>query len=317
MMRLFFLVTIVCLISTAVKAKDFETLKQEVIKYAQTQPEQAYGVKKAEALATFVDDVHTYRTAQDDIATLKDVSTAILKIQEIEKHTVSAEELDADTLSALEIRAAVQALEEELKIWEKSLKTLLGIGERFGVSKNEDLDKIYALAEVPDYIASVPRDYLLFRTRDVIDEANAGRLKTAADTQGRIRGLIEEQEMKFDLSMMGQPHEIRMHAAAMDNAGFFAFLDTSYRQAKKLYTLSSKYKRKFDASKASETLREIANAKEERQKIEQDTQLQAVCGSSFNGIDTDFVKLQKINEWAASVRKRYTAGDEFTRSVRQ
>ncbi|MCB9964493.1 MAG: hypothetical protein H6855_00215 [Rhodospirillales bacterium] len=42
MMRLFFLVTIVCLISTAVKAKDFETLKQEVIKYAQTQPEQAY-----------------------------------------------------------------------------------------------------------------------------------------------------------------------------------------------------------------------------------------------------------------------------------
>lgn len=41
-MRLFFLITIVCLISIAVKAKDFETLEQEVIKFSQTQPEQAY-----------------------------------------------------------------------------------------------------------------------------------------------------------------------------------------------------------------------------------------------------------------------------------
>lgn len=274
-------------------------------------------IDKAQALAEFVSGIHTYRLAQEEIKTFKDIANCILQIKEIEKQALKAKELDADTMSALDIRAEVKALEEELKLWEKSLKTLLGIGERFGVSKNENLDKIYALAEVPDYIASVPRDYLLFRTGDIIDEKNAGRLKTAADTQKRIRSLIEDQEIKFDLSMMGQPHEIRRHAAALDNAGFFAFFDSSFRQAKKVYTLASKHKRKFSAGKASTTLREIAETKEERQKIEHDMQLQAVCGGSFNGLETDFEKLQKINEWAASVRKRYAAGDEFTRSVRK
>lgn len=274
-------------------------------------------INKAEALASFVEDIHAYRQAQEEITTLKDISDSILHLKEIERHAMTAKELDADDMTALDIRAKAKALKEEYNLWNKNLETLLGIGEHFGISKNEDIDKIYALAEVPDYIASVPRDYLLFRTRGIIDETNSGRLKKAADTQRRIRSLIEDQEMKFDLSMMGPPHEIRVHAAALDNAGFFAFLDSSYRQAKKLYTLSSKHKRKFKADKASATLRAIAETKEEHQKIEQDTQLQAICGSFYNGFDTDFEKLQKINEWARSVRKRYTAANEFTRNVRQ
>lgn len=273
--------------------------------------------KTASALASFVEKIHVYRTAQKEIQSLKNVSGAIDEIKEIEKHVLSAQSIGADRINALELRAQIQDLEEELKLWDRNLKTLLNIGERFGISKNEDLDKIYALAEVPDYISSVPRDYLLFRTSDIIDETNAPRLKTAAATQARIQSSLEDQEAHYDLSMMGQPHEIRMHAAALGNAGLFAVFDSSYRQAKKLVKLASKHKAKFDADKAAHTLRSIADNKEEKEKIELDGRLQAICGSSFNGIQTDFKKLQQINEWASSVRQRYASGDEFSRSVRQ
>lgn len=272
---------------------------------------------KAAALAAFVERIHVYRSALEEIKSLQTVSEAIGNIKEIEKHALAAKDIDADNLTALDIRAQVKDLEEELTLWDKNLKTLLNIGERFGVSKNEDLDKIYALAEVPDYIASVPRDYLLFRTNDIIDETNAPRLKTAADTKERIQSSLEDQEKNYDLSMMGQPHEIRMHAAALGNAGFFALFDSSYRHAKKVITLASKQKMKFDPENAADILRSIADNKEEKEKIEQDNQLQSICGSSFNGIQTDFKKLQEINEWAANVRKRFASGDEFSRSVRQ
>lgn len=273
--------------------------------------------KTAAALASFVEQIHVYRTAQKEIQSLQNISEAIDAIKQMEKQVLSAQDIEADHLTVLELRAQVKDLEEELKLWDKNLKTLLSIGERFGLSKNEDLDKIYALAEVPDYISSVSRDYLLFRTNDVIDETNAPRLKAAAETQERIQSSLENQEAQYDLSMMGQPHEIRMHAAALGNAGFFAIFDSSYRQAKKLVTLASKHKSKFSADTVASTLRSIADNKEEKEKIEQDGQLQAICGSSFNGMQTDFKKLQQINEWASSVRQRYASGDEFSRNVRQ
>ena len=272
---------------------------------------------KAAALVEFVKRIHVYRSALEEIKSLQTVSEAIDNIKEIEKHVLTAKDIEADNLTALAIRAQVKNLEEELTLWDKNLKTLLNIGKRFGVSKNEDFDKIYALTEVPDYIASVPRDYLLFRTNDIIDETNAPRLKTAADNKERIQSSLEDQEANYDLSMMGQPHEIRMHAAALGNAGFFALFDSSYRHAKKIVTLASKQKTKFDPEKAADILRSIADNKEEKEKIEQDNQLQSICGSSFNGIQTDFKKLQEINEWAANVRKRFASGDEFSRSVRQ
>ena len=273
--------------------------------------------EKAAALAIFVDRIHVYRSALKEIQSMQNVFVAIEDIQEIEKHTLVAKEIDAHNMTALDIWAHVKSLEEELKLWDRNLKTLLEIGKGFGISRNEDLDKIYALAEVPDYIASVPRDYLLFRTNNIIDETNAPRLKAAAETQKCIQESLKDQEEHYDLSMMGAPNEIRMYAAVLDNAGFFAILDSSYRQAKKVITLASKQKVKFDRGQSANTLRAIADNKEEMEKIEQDDQLQLICGASFNGIRTDFNKLQQINEWAADVRKRYVAGNEFSRNVRQ
>ena len=275
------------------------------------------GKEKAASLAAFVERIHVYRSALKEIQSMRNMSAAIDNINEIEAHTLAAKEIEADNMTALNIQAHVKNLEEELRLWNKNLKTLLSIGERFGVSKNENLDKIYAIAEVPDYIASVPRDYLLFRTNDIIDETNAPRLKAAADTQEHIQASLDAQEQLYDLSIMGKPNEIRIHAAALDNAGFFAFLDSSYRQAKKLIKLASRQKTRFDPEKSARVLRAISDNKEEKEKIEQDIKLQKICGSSFNGFQTDFKKLLQINEWASSVRKRYLSGDEFSRNVRQ
>ncbi len=273
--------------------------------------------KKAAALVAFVEHIHGYSSASKEIQSVKNVSAAIDTLQEIEALTLAAKEMKLHHKTALDIRDDAKDVEEELKLWDKNFKKLQSIGARFGVSKNEALSKVYALAEVPDYIASVPRDSLRFRTRALLDETNAPRLKAAADTQERVQANLKDQEQHIDLSMMGQPHGIRMHAAVLENAGFFAILDSSYRQSKKIVKLASKHKAKFSPKKSARTLRAIADNKEAKEKIEQDGRLKAICGASFNGLQTDFRKLQKMSEWAARVRKHYTSGNEFSRNIRQ
>ena len=274
------------------------------------------GKEKAAALTAFVEHVRDYRAELKKIQSMQNPSAAIDNLKEIENDRLAAEEMKADTMTALDMRAHVKDWEEELKLWDKNLERLLPIGAKFGVSKNDDLDKIYALAEVPDDIASVPPEYLRSRTDAIMDEVNAMRLKAAADTQERIRASLEDQEEHYDLSMMGQPREIRMHAAALDHAGWFPIFKSSYRQAKKVIRLASKQKTTFNPEQSAITLRAIADNKEEKEKIDQDNQLRTICGSLFKGIRTDFKMLQGINEWASRIRQRYASGDEFSREVR-
>ena len=273
--------------------------------------------RKAAALVAFVAHIHVYRSASKEVQAIKNVSTAIETLQEIEVLTLAAQEMKVHHKTALDIRDDVKDVEEELKLWDKNFKKLLSIGARFGVSKSEAMDTIYALAEVPDYIASVPYDSLRFRTRAILDEIHAPRLKAAAEAQARLQTSLEAQAQHIDLSMMGKPHELRMHAAVLENAGLFAILSSSYRRAKNTVKLASKPKAKFGSKKSARMLRAIADNKEEKEKIEQDGQLKTICGTSFDGLQTDFRGLQKMNEWAARVRKHYASGNEFSRNIRQ
>lgn len=265
----------------------------------------------------FVDNVHAYKMALQEITAIRDISTHVNEISDIESAIFSSQQLDIQDYAAPEIKKAAKELEEELKLWEKNLKTLFEIGKAFGLSKNEDFGKVSDLAEVPEYIASVPREHLLYRTKELIDETNAERLKIASATQEKFRDSLRTMEEQYDLSLLGAPHEIRTDAAIIEGAGFFSIFDPAYRKARRVYKLACKYKTKFNPEKSATAFREIATLKEHRQQIEQDMQLQTICGSNFNGIDTDFEKLQCINEWAIEVRKRYAGPGEFSRNVRQ
>jgi hypothetical protein len=273
--------------------------------------------EKASALVNYVERIRVYRSASNKIRSIHNVAEAINNLKNIEADITTAKKIRAEKMTALDIREHINDLCEELALWIEHLETLRKIGRRFGLSQKEDLNNIYALAEVPGYIASVPRDYLLFRTNDIIDETNVPRLKAAADTQEHIQTSLEDLEQRYDLSMMGKPHEIRMHAAALSNAGFFAIFDSSYRQAKKVVKLASRQKARFHPERSADILRTIADNQERKEKIEQDNQLQTICGRLFNGIQTDFRKLQQINEWAANIRKRYASGNQFSRSIGQ
>lgn len=271
----------------------------------------------AEAMIVFVEEVHAYISAQEEIHSLNDIMMAISQLSEIEKQAKISKELDAETLKPLDIKFKIKELEEELKLLDKAPKLLLEIGKRFGFLENDNLDKIFVLMELPDYIASIPRDSLLLRTEKIIDESNAERLKAATETQMHIRDMTDEQEKIFDLSLMGEPNEIRLQAATLSNSGFFSLFNSSYRKAKKDYIFASKYKSKFIPIKAADILRNIASIKDQSQQIEDNSQLKAICELRFDGINTDFLKLQEINNWAVEVRNQFATGDIFTRNIRQ
>ncbi|MDR2598257.1 MAG: DUF4011 domain-containing protein [Holosporales bacterium] len=266
-----------------------------------------------DALLKFVENIQIYRSAQKEIRTLKDISASTALISDIEAQIMSAEELKCDSLAVSGIELQIRNLKEELELCDK----LLEIGKRFGISKNDDVEKVHILMEILDCVTSVPRTYLITKTEDIMEEINTERLKNAAGIQKRVRDFIDEHKANYDFSIMGQPQEIRSHIIALTNAGLFALLTPAYQKAKKFLAAASKCKTKFNVHAAVEILREIADIKEEQQKIERDVQLQMICGSSFNGIDTDFEKLIKINKWATGIRERYAAKDEFARNICQ
>lgn len=272
---------------------------------------------QAANLVAFVESVHRYRSSLEEVKSLKDPISTLCRLETIEIQAEAAKQLGAEHSPAEEIKKTIRSIEDDLVQWSRYSERLLSLGGRFGVSDDDEIDKICKLAGISEYIASIPREYLLHRNKAVVNEANAALLKNAFEAKKRVDQVLAEQETNFDLALFGPANEIRIHAASLENSGFFSFLDPAFRRAKKLFNLASKHKKKFVPSDAAGSLRIVAEVFEERRQIDGDVQLQALFGSQFAGVKTDFEKFSKVNDWAAAVRKRYAAGDEFARTVRQ
>ncbi|HRC27592.1 MAG TPA: hypothetical protein PKX87_09205, partial [Alphaproteobacteria bacterium] len=187
-------------------------------------------VPVAKGFLQFSDDAREYREARERITAIRDIDAHINEIAEIEAAIFASQCLRAQNLTAAEIKKEIGALQEELKLWERNLKALFEIGRAFGFSKDDDLQKTADLAAMPEYIASIPREYLLHRTKEVLEETNAERLKSAHDTQGKVRESLKTMEEQYDFSLLGAPHEIRTDAAIIEGAGFFSIFDPAYRK---------------------------------------------------------------------------------------
>jgi len=271
----------------------------------------------AKVFIEFMDNINAYKTAVKKIVAIKGVPAHTNEVDEIKSSIAISQKLNVQNHTVTKIGNVVQELKGELALWARSLKSIIKIGQIFGLSKKENIGNIFDLLEVPGYIVAIPREYLLHRTKEIIDESNSEHLKLAHETKNNIQRLLQEIEERFDLSLLGDPHEIRSDAAIIEHAGFFSIFDSSYRKAKRAYKLACRNKSKFSPELAVSVFKEVASVKDMQQQIEQDTQLKKICGSNFNGINTDFEKILRINEWAVGVRKRYTGLDDFSRNVRQ
>jgi very-short-patch-repair endonuclease/DNA polymerase III delta prime subunit len=263
----------------------------------------------SEALIAFVKNIKIYKSALEKISISKNVPVTAEKTFQIKNQALAVQELKVEKFTLLNIKQQIQKWKEELKL----CKRLLKIGECFGLSQNEDIGKIRLLINVTSCIASIPRESLLFRNENVLNEINSLHLRNAVNVQKDIR----EYEVNYDLSIVEHPQEIRTYANTLCNAGFFSCLSSQYHRSKKVFLTILKHETEFDASNAAKILLKIADLKEKSQKIKQDSQLQAICGSFFNGIDTDFEELLKINKWAGYVRKHCASENEFARNIRQ
>ncbi len=264
----------------------------------------------------FSNAIKEHNKAVAELEALSKVPMDNAQLHELEELIVMSNKLGLTEKSVLDIQSTISELKEVKDFLEQSVTYLNDAGKSFGVSQKDTLDKIIDFSEIPEIIASVPRDYLLHRNKDVIDESNAYVLQTARDTQKQVQTSIETIESKVDISLLGEPNEIRIHAAVIENAGFFSFLDPSYRRAKKVLKLAHKTKFQFNKANSVAQLRAIATVKDNLKKIENDVHLKNVCGINFKGIDTDFEKLFTVNNWAIGVRNRFSGPKELSRNIR-
>lgn len=264
----------------------------------------------------FVNAVKTLNEILPDIEAVRDVLTNIEHIDELKSLVSEAKIQNVQEDSFSTLRSKIADLIELKKFLLGNLKLLQDAGQNLGISLEDTFDKVFDFIEVPGYVASVPREYLLHRNKEVLDETNTERLKSAYETQVNVRNSLRNLEHKIDLKLLGDPHEIRTFATIIESAGFFSFFDANYRKAKRAYKLAHKIKVQFNKSHCVATFKEIATTKENWLKIENDVHLKNICGINYRGLETDFEKLTKINEWAIEVKNRFSSPKAFTRNIR-
>ncbi|CAK8162299.1 hypothetical protein CAXC1_110007 [Candidatus Xenohaliotis californiensis] len=98
--------------------------------------------EKADAFVLFIEQIHKYRLRLEKIQYIQNASTIVNNTQEIERDILAAKENEVDNMITLDMQKHVNDLEGGLKLWDNNLKSLLDIGEWFGLLKNEGMDKI-------------------------------------------------------------------------------------------------------------------------------------------------------------------------------
>lgn len=274
-------------------------------------------VAAAAAFVEFLDDVRSYKVAVDDITSVKDIQTHVNEFESIKSAVNVSQNIAVQHCTVAELQEIIKELEDKLDLFEINLENILEVGRIFGVDDSAGLGRVADLSEMSRYIRAVPREHLFHRTKEIINESSAGKLTAAYNIQKSSREAFQRLDVVCNLSLLTNPHEILKAAAIIEAAGLFRIFDPAYRKVKRDFKLACKNKAAFDRKKAAAIFREVAEVKTSIQQVDQDVQLKNICGSLFDGINTDFEKLININSWATSVRERFSGPSEFARNVRQ
>ncbi len=168
-------------------------------------------------------------------------------------------------------------------------------------------------------LASIDRRLLLLRTQQLIDERSAEDLERGRrkrDELAKRKGTIE-QNMRVPITDESASNEMRLHATALRRKGLFSGFTSDVRRAKRYYRDLQVRRGSTSREQMAKRLEDAAQLVDEIQNVQADTMLKEICGSRFNGLETDFETLIQVNEFASSVKQDIAGLDRESRTVRK
>jgi hypothetical protein len=175
-------------------------------------------------------------------------------------------------------------------------KILQNIGEFTKIFPPARFTQIRALRNAYQLVNSASQELLSIRNEFTSIPAKIFTLKTICRDGKALK--IQSQELASILSSTTNIDEsvVASHISILETSGFFAFLSSRYRIAKRFYLARSKTQ-SFDKKQAIADLHILADFLHKENQLKSNPHVQELFGAYFKGIDTDFDLFAKLAEY--------------------
>ncbi len=273
-------------------------------------------LQQAKQLAGYIDSNVTYNENIQKISSV-DISQEI-HFWEAKKQLNIASDYGLEPYSDLaDISNIIAGNKNTIKLWQDCLEKLTNINNIFGISEKIELGNFKKILKMMDYISEIPRSYLLNRREEILKEENSEYLEKSLQHQKEIKNKLQHLEEVYDFSSFPSVNELKIYATALDYGHFFSFIiDSTYKKAKKLHQIVHRQKSPYNKESWVAALKEVAELKEQQEKIQKDERLALICGDLFMKDQTDLEQIVQINRWACGLRRKFTTADSLSIRIR-
>ncbi len=250
---------------------------------------------------------------------IKDPISCLNNSGDISNLCREAKLLRVDDKTVQNLEELIQRQSKQINQWDKIVDSFNKIAQKIlGSSEIKlSLPNFRLVLKAVELLSGIERDILFLRHEEAIKEANRAVITDAINQQEALKKQERDLEEIFDLKYSVSASETSEAIYELSTVNIFSFFMPKYYKARKLFKVIALSPTKIPSREMAVHLRVLNSYKEQRHAFEQDVRYQQVAGVSFNGLQTDFEGLVKINNWAISVRREFNALDEIEDRIKK
>jgi transcription elongation GreA/GreB family factor len=243
---------------------------------------------------------------------IKDPAYCLNSFSDISKLCSEARLLGIENNTAQDIDELIRKQDKQISQWDKTVGSFNNIALKvFGSSEGElKMDTLRLLFKVFKFLSEVERDVLFLRHDEAIKESNKPLIENGISHQKDLNDQEKSLAGVCDLNYSFSENELNEAIYELSTVNFFSFLMPKYYRARKIFRSISLSSTKLSSREMAIRLKELTSFKKRKVAFEQDIRYQQLAGVSFDGLQTNFEGLKKINAWAIKVRKEFNGLDE-------
>lgn len=197
-----------------------------------------------------------------------------------------------------EIEQDLSALRGHINDIEKAHETLTKCAQETGQAFDGTTTSVSELICVSTVASRAPEELLSYRKKQFEHPRHPEVLKKAKDDHGREALGRRELGDSYFLDALPGTDELKWAARVFrEGDSFFNIFKGDWRKAKKLYKSIAQVKSKHSADTLMKECLKIAEWQEHRQTFLGNKDYSDWLGELFNGVDTDFEKIDRLAAW--------------------
>ena len=254
-----------------------------------------------EAMDAFYSDCKKFQSIKNRISNVINSAAFTEPIKNLIKIKEICNSVSIKTLDASKWQEQVVKGESELAKKQQMLASLNSFANAFPAAKTLPLS---TLRQASLLIHSTERDVLAVRSEILADISTSSTLERLCQQGKNLLRHREKIDSILAVNTKAPFEQISEHVSSIKNSGFFSFLSSGYRSAKRYY-LSITKRNGFEKETAITDLQTFAAYLAEEDKFNGNLLATALFGKYFDGIETDFDIFLRLCEFYKQVETSF------------